>query len=395
MPVYNGALYICEAIESIIGQTDPDWELIVIDDGSRDNSLDIANRYASSEPRIKVFNQENHGLATTLNRGIRESTGKYITVLAQDDIKAPEYITTMVTVLEQNPQVGAAYCQAQFIDRNSNLLDRGFRKIVPPKHLYQELVKGNFICAVSVIMRRSVLDIVGMFDDELKIEDWGLWLRLARSNQMVGIPRTLVRYRVHADSISANQEYMQEASLLLLEKYFGKLEGDPEGWPFERRLAYAGHYHRAALSQLFRGEEDQAREFFYRSIAVCPQWIENFEAFYELANGFMTRTLPHDQHSANFGEVAERLIHFMNSVFDSPSTLDAVRGRRSLAYANTYYALGLLSYEQGQYQWARPFLFKALSFSPHMWVNDKVLLTLGKTFIPRGSPIRKLFQPSA
>ena len=117
-PCYNGEKYISETIESVIAQTYPNWEMIIIDDGSKDNSLKIAMEYAQKDNRISVFQQPNGGSASARNNGIRRSNGQYIALLDADDLWLPDFLENQISFMIEKNAI-CVYCSYNRIDENS------------------------------------------------------------------------------------------------------------------------------------------------------------------------------------------------------------------------------------------------------------------------------------
>jgi glycosyltransferase involved in cell wall biosynthesis len=206
LPVYNGDKFVVDAIRSIQKQTFYDWELIILDDGSRDSSLEICKGFGENDQRISVYaNGINLGLAKTMNKLVRLTRGKYIAVQEQDDISMPDRLSQEVRLLELNPNVGLVSGVAAWLDDAGRIfahfpgrLHRG----EPYPENKQELVTYLFIeqCKVvnaACMFRKMVLDeIPGPFDEEARMSiDWQFFLHVAHRFQIVGIPVVLVRMK--------------------------------------------------------------------------------------------------------------------------------------------------------------------------------------------------------
>ena len=202
LPVYNCPEYIHDAIESILQQTFVDFELIVIDDGSTDNTADIIETF--TDPRIRFYSQKNQGLAATLNRGLELSRGNYIARQDQDDISLPERFAKQVEYLESHLECGLVGTWAE-IWRGEH---RTGRKHLHPSDnitLKCELLFDNPFVHSSVMLRKSVLEHVGGYcidPDRQPPEDYELWSRIARDYQIANIPELLLVYREIQNSMS-------------------------------------------------------------------------------------------------------------------------------------------------------------------------------------------------
>lgn len=225
MPSYNHAQYVREALQSVAEQTYPNIELIVIDDGSHDETPKlIAETLAGfdREMRVQFRKQENAGLCTTLNRALALATGEFVQFVASDDAYLPNKTTQSVKALKAAaPDVAAIYCDGYLMDEKSRRRSVFSDKYRVPmgKNLHRELLIANWIPAMGVLYRRSVLTALGGFDAELKFEDWDLLLRLTQAHQIMRIPDKLFLYRVHSANMTRDTAMMQETTAALVAKH--------------------------------------------------------------------------------------------------------------------------------------------------------------------------------
>lgn len=206
LPVYNGAAYLAAAIDGILHQTFRDFELIIIDDGSRDHSVEIINGYSDS--RIRFFAQDNRGLAATLNRGIELATGKYIARQDQDDISRPERFAEQSTYLEKHPACAMVGSWAD-IWREGGPTGRTLRHPSEDALIKLELLFDNPFVHTSMMLRRECLLAVGGYSTDparQPPEDYELWSRMARRWDVANIPEALVIYREVAGSMSRSKD---------------------------------------------------------------------------------------------------------------------------------------------------------------------------------------------
>jgi GT2 family glycosyltransferase len=215
MAAYNNASTIGEAIESVRRQTRSDWELIVVDDCSRDGTPDIAE--GMDDPRIRVVRQPaNRGPAAARNRGISVARAAIVCPLDSDDLWLPEYLETMGRTLESNPATAVACTDAWVLDDGTGRIRKTSATATqyPPQPLPEdpqtflaELLQRNFVYN-SVAARREALLKVGGYDERLWVgEDWELWLRLAAAGfRFVSVPRLLAVYRRRAGSLMSSSE---------------------------------------------------------------------------------------------------------------------------------------------------------------------------------------------
>lgn len=219
IPIYNGEKTIQETIESVLNQTWSDLELIAIDDGSQDSTLDILAKI--KDPRLKVFSYPNAGQAASRNRGIVHAGGEYIAFIDADDLWTSDKLELQLKALQESPQASVAYSWTDCIDESGQFLRRG-SYITVNGDAYAKLLLIDFLeNGSSVLIRKQVLDAVGGFDESLPpAEDWDLWLRVALRYHFVAIPRSQILYRVSANSASANVWRMESSCLQVIERAF-------------------------------------------------------------------------------------------------------------------------------------------------------------------------------
>lgn len=216
IPSYNHEKYIKETIESIVNQTYKNIELIVIDDGSKDNSVRIIQELSNKYGFI-FLHRPNKGLSGTLNEGIKLSKGKYFAGCASDDIYALDKIEKQVSFMENNPDYGMCYGKVIKFDENTKTKI----EIKNPKSgfVFDALLFGTFIPAVTQFIRKDVFNDIGLFDEKLYIEDWDMWLRIAKKYKIGYVNEYLAYYRQHETNISNKISEMFESEKQILEKY--------------------------------------------------------------------------------------------------------------------------------------------------------------------------------
>jgi glycosyltransferase involved in cell wall biosynthesis len=204
MSVYNGERFLRQAVESILNQTFPDFEFIVVDDGSTDGTAEILSGYAGADPRICVITQENRGLIQSLNRAIGVAQGEYMARMDADDISMPERLAVQVRWLDAHPQVAVLGTRYDEIDEHSKVVRRGNR-YVGSALVERALLQGNssVFCHGSVMFRRACFERVGGYREQFKhAEDYDLWLRMAEHYELDNLAETLYQHRLRLDSVS-------------------------------------------------------------------------------------------------------------------------------------------------------------------------------------------------
>ena len=202
LPVYNGLPYLEEAINSVLNQSFKDFELIIINDGSTDGSVAVIEKF--NDFQIRFLQQENQGLAATLNRAIALSDGKYIARQDQDDISFPLRLEKQVTFLEANPDVGMVGTGAEIWVGNDKT-DRRLEHATDDALIKFGLLFNNLFVHSSVMIRRSVIEKVGGYSEDKSRqppEDYELWSRVAREFKLANLPEVLMAYREVQGSMS-------------------------------------------------------------------------------------------------------------------------------------------------------------------------------------------------
>jgi len=221
IPAYNAAATILETIASVQQQTYLDFELIVINDGSTDRTLELLQNI--KDERLRTFSYENGGLSTARNRGISHANGEFIAFLDADDLWTTDKLELQLAALQQHPDAGVAYSWTYFMDVKEG--SRFFHPCEPvffEGNVYAKLLVGDFIYNGSnTLIRRQAIDAVGEFDPEINpCADWDYWVRLAAQWNFVVVPKHQVFYRRFSGAMSSKVEMMKEASLTAIEKAF-------------------------------------------------------------------------------------------------------------------------------------------------------------------------------
>lgn len=202
LPVYNAEKYIGETIASVLAQSYTNWELIAIDDGSKDKSAEIIEQ--CKDPRIRLYRQENSGMGATLNKAIAIAKGKYLARQDADDISLPERFERQVDFLEDMDNYAMVGTWAAIIDDNGRLTGRMHKHPEMSSQLRFELLFDNPFVHSSVMIRNEALAQTGMYDLSKNplIQDYELWWRIAQKFQVGNIAETLVYYREVGSSMS-------------------------------------------------------------------------------------------------------------------------------------------------------------------------------------------------
>ena len=247
-PSYNCSSFVSETIGSILSQSFTDWELILVDDCSSDNSVEIIQSFVEFDPRIKLIkSSENSGAAVARNKGIESAKGRYITFLDSDDIWLQDKLEKQLSFMKTN-QYSFTYAAYNKINEDGQVFERIG---VPDRVSYSDLLKMCSIGCLTAMYDTEYFDKVYM-PLIRKRQDLGLWLRLLKKTDYAhGLNHALAQYRVREDSISANK-----ASAA---KYTWRLYRDVEGLNLFKAIYYFSHY---AINGLLRTKFPKIARFF-------------------------------------------------------------------------------------------------------------------------------------
>ena len=277
IPCYNQGKFLSEALDSVLSQTCDSWECLIIDDGSNDNTAEVAARYAERDGRICYLHQLNRGLSAARNRGLRESNGRYVQFLDADDVLLPEKIARQLEILQGTRHPALAYCDfyaTDGVDLNS--------------------LVTTFLCEPRLVLENALLDLASRWETELSIpvhcflipsrffregcfefderlpshEDWDLWIRLFRLEPMIAhVPGKLVVYRRHKDALCMNRDIMWQGFSQAIDKQVRLFNGN-------RRMQKVLRRKKAEMKPYYFGKSEsstaiiavRARRFFKQNV---------------------------------------------------------------------------------------------------------------------------------
>lgn len=225
IPTYNSAHMVCDTINSVLSSKEEDYEIIVVNDGSTDNTETVIASYLSDK-RIKYIEQENKGLSGARNTGVLNAKGEYLVFLDADDIILPDKLTIQKNYLEENPDYDIAYSNSEWFIEDDFENTRKVNFPVYTEHIINHLIFGNFIHVNSVMVRKDAIIKAGLFDEKLReLEDWDLWLRMALNGSKFGFtPGVYSKVRIRKGSMTSNQVRMNGTMVKVLEKTINQIE---------------------------------------------------------------------------------------------------------------------------------------------------------------------------
>lgn len=224
VPCYNTGKYLRQALDSVLAQTYQDWEVILIDDGSTDNTAQVAaDVRAQFGARLRYFYQRNRGLAVTRNTGFQQASGEFISFLDADDLYAPNRLQMGVEALDGYPDVGLIHSRVDRIDANGNFLehpptpDSRFLSGRIARHIFTR--KAHILCP-SIMFRKCCLVQAGDSDENLTVNaDRDICFRIALHYPVFYIDKVLAHYRLHPNGMSQNRDHMRAGAMRFVEKH--------------------------------------------------------------------------------------------------------------------------------------------------------------------------------
>jgi glycosyltransferase involved in cell wall biosynthesis len=279
MSAYNAGLFVAEAVQSILKQTYRDFECIVIDDGSTDDTLAILRAYAGRDDRLRVISRENRGLIASLNEGIALARGEFIARMDADDIALPRRLERQVDRLRQNGEVVALGTGIVLIDPAGRPLMRWHHKLVH-EDIVKRLVRGDgsALTHPTVLMRREAVLELGGYDERFEAaEDFDLYLKLSEVGKLENMDEVLLHWRQHPASVNATRSQLWTskkrlalkeaidrrgsssfATALVPQQRANIQEAGPEFWATS---ALRSGYHRTALYYSWKMIRDRGRRW--------------------------------------------------------------------------------------------------------------------------------------
>jgi glycosyltransferase involved in cell wall biosynthesis len=268
IPTYNYARYVVAAVESALSQSFEDLEIVVVDDGSTDDTRETLRHLGA---RIRYIPQAHRGLAATRNVGIGVSRGRYLAFLDSDDLWLPDKVSMQVARLDAEPAVGLVYTEATlFNDESATEIPHSHWSEHPSGKILPWLLRHNVVPSPTPMVRRELFEKVGPFDERLSsCEDWDMWIRIAQVSEFAYVDRVLARYRVHSANMSLDQERMMTGRFRVLQKTFSGTGVPSEARRLQRSVFSRWHAD-YALHHFYAERYAQARSEVMRAVALHP-----------------------------------------------------------------------------------------------------------------------------
>jgi glycosyltransferase involved in cell wall biosynthesis len=274
IPTYNYAQYLREAIDSVLGQTYSAIEIIVVDDGSSDNSREVLAGYGA---KIKAIFQKNQGVSAARNRGIAESSGDFLAFLDPDDAWLPEKIEKQIAKFEADSEIGLVHVGIENIDSRGKSM--GVSHCGTEGWVLADILLGKPVIyggGSGFMVPRPVIENIGEFDTRMSTSaDWDIFCRIAKEYRFSVVRDTLLRYRIHDTNMHKNVDLMERDVILGYEKAF--LSDDPELSKI-KRAAYGTMHKILAGSYFHAGDYTSFFKHAVKSVSFAPGNLTYFAA---------------------------------------------------------------------------------------------------------------------
>jgi glycosyltransferase involved in cell wall biosynthesis len=275
IPVYNGEKTIRQTIESVLNQSFSLIEVIVINDGSTDRTLEIVNSIIDS--RLKTFSYNNAGTSVSRNRGLSHASGDFVAFIDADDLWTSNKIELQLKALEDNSQANVAYSWTDYIDLDGKFFKPG-RRPTNTGDVYSKMLLYNFLeNGSNPLVRKESFTKVGYFEQSCApAEDWDMWLRLAGEYEFVAVPEVQILYRVTMNSLSTNLKRQEAASLKVIERAFLHPKAESLQHLKKRTLAEIYQYlmFKALEAPAQKHTSGIATQFFWHCLRYNPAFLK-------------------------------------------------------------------------------------------------------------------------
>ncbi|MEG1836466.1 MAG: glycosyltransferase [Synergistaceae bacterium] len=286
IPCYNGEKTIERAMQSVIDQTYKNYELVIVDNGSTDKTEETVKAFIDKNPQadIKLFSQENRGISGSRNRGIKESTYEYISLLDADDLWYKNKLEVVSGYIEK-------YKNIDIFSHNEMIVTSSSKRMTNPRDLKEPfftnlLLEGNCLSPSAVTVKKEALLKIGCFDMNCTggQEDYDCWLRLAKSGAKFKIiPEVLGEFIITGENISCNYEEHGKVVLEMVMSYFKKACDEkiiPDNLaPFYEKLLCSRHLYSIGRSHSSAGRGKDARQMFIKAIKESPSFWKPYVAY--------------------------------------------------------------------------------------------------------------------
>jgi glycosyltransferase involved in cell wall biosynthesis len=350
IPTHNRPKLLQEAIESALAQTYPNVEIIVVDDGSTDNTAEIVAQYGGKVTYIKQANQD---VAAARNTGGRAASGEYLTFLDDDDLIMPTKIARQVQVLLSRPEVGLVHCRFYYAnEKGEPMYQVG---LLPEGDVLPRLLRSNFVWMGAPLVRRSCLDQVGWFDEQIPAitADWDMWLRIAQAGYRFGcVQEPLGAYRIHRNGMMSDVTSLECGLFAVLKKAFSNSHVPASVTALKEEIHGRTHFWLSCRYYAI-GQWEDAQRNLSDALARHPDLMTHPGTFVDLLS-----------QDALGRRVSDPLEFVANVFLHLPPCADGLRQYESQVLGRTYAGLSLRNYAAGHIAHAKSQFTQAIALYP-------------------------------
>ena len=274
IPTYNRADLISETLDSVLAQTYRDFEVIVVDDGSTDDTIKLLSKYGQD---IRIIGQENQGAGSARNTGIREAKGEFIAFLDSDDLWLPKKLERQIAFLDRNRDLSWVYTDVEVFDGESG---RKLYILGQCSRLYEGdilpyLFLKNFIPSSTLLVRRSIFNEIGAFKTLPMAQDCDMWLRIAALYPVGLIAEPLARYRIHRERISSGHKWKTKFNIhiTIIEQACAR---EPARLAPIKNQAFSQLCLKTGSERLSAGNLTEALQLFAQAIRLSPGTLKTY-----------------------------------------------------------------------------------------------------------------------
>lgn len=276
MPVYNRERYLAAAVESVLSQTYENFELIIVDDGSLDSSVSIAQKYRSMyQDKIRILTQSNQGPSVARNNAIRQSSGDHIAFIDSDDLWSPDKLASQVNLLKRHSNVSFIYSGYFVINECGDIIRECMPESTMQGLIYEKLwtVDNNISGGTLLVPKCNMLAVDG-FDENLRgAENLDLRIRLSKLGKVYFVDKSLYYYRRHDSNLTTNCSAMTDAQLMLINKHFNQSSSVNQSL---HRHVVSKYYYGIGVNEFTKMNLKSAIPFFCRAIVKSPLNLEYY-----------------------------------------------------------------------------------------------------------------------
>ncbi len=356
IPSYNHGRFLPQALKSVLSQSFSDFEVIVVDDGSTDDTSEIISDYLD---RVKYRYQVNQGPSASRNHGMREATGEYLMFLDADDVLLPGKLEIQVKALEQHPEWGVVYSAWQYMDQTGTPILSAVRPKKQGQLLKEWLLRSFFFPPGCALMRQECFQTCGFFDESLSAsEDTDYWMRLALAGYAFGyVDEVLFGYRISQGSITSNFRNQIKNEYLRLDKFYAQPALEEDILALKSK-AYAILRFEAAAKYYQADEITTAQDTMREAVQLCPELIQDKNWLVEWLAG------------AAMDPRVDRPVQLIATVFNNlPPEISDLEKYYRKAVARYHIASAFSEYYNKNFKGVRPHLFPALLGDPQILLN--------------------------